>query len=96
MMAYIGIFLAVGLLLVGACSPDPSFTALIAVFALSSFAGQQVCVCLCVRVYVGGWVCVCECVYVWGGVCVCEGEGVCVCVCVCTQQFCWSTGERKG
>eukprot|EP00596_Hydrurales_sp_CCMP1899_P008523 CAMPEP_0119050994 /NCGR_PEP_ID=MMETSP1177-20130426/72753_1 /TAXON_ID=2985 /ORGANISM="Ochromonas sp, Strain CCMP1899" /LENGTH=670 /DNA_ID=CAMNT_0007030039 /DNA_START=14 /DNA_END=2026 /DNA_ORIENTATION=- len=36
------IFLALGVLLVGYCSPDPSFSALIAVFALSSFAGQQV------------------------------------------------------
>ena len=64
MIAYVGIFLAVGLLLVGACSPDPSFTALIAVFALSSFAGQQVSVC----VWVGGCVCVCLCV----SMCVCE------------------------
>ena len=56
MIAYVGIFLAVGLLLVGACSPDPSFTALIAVFALSSFAGQQVSVCV--------WVHVCECMCV--------------------------------
>jgi NAD(P) transhydrogenase len=34
--------LSIALLLAGALSPDPAFTGLITVFALSSFAGQQV------------------------------------------------------
>ena len=41
--ANIGSLLAVLVLVIGVGSPDPTFSALIAVFALSSYAGQQVC-----------------------------------------------------
>ncbi len=46
-------------------------------------------VCVCVFLYVCGYVCVCVCVCVWMGVCVCVCVRlfVCLCLCVCVCVF---------
>ena len=54
-------------------------------FLVSSSVVVESMVCVCVRVWVGGWVClwICGCVCVWVYPCGCVGVGVSMWVCGC-------------